>query len=206
MLLCAITLSTGCHGAAARSGASESTRLGQADAPRVCQTPRGGLVISLQRVALFPTRATIAELDRLCSAGERVLYDAVGWQAPAQAFPFLGARITAVLSQTTHDTLHSPGVPDLWIAEGDSLRLEDGQLIPRTLGELRSRYGRALADGNVDAGADDFDGFGTLSCRFPYLRFKLAFGGHGIIPDSTHIIGLEMWVPAPSGVEHICRR
>jgi len=149
--------------------------------------------------------ATTADLDRLCDAGASVLYDAVGWQAPGEEFAFHGARITAVISQAQNRP-HLPDVPDLWTAEGDSLRLEDGQLVPRTLGELRTRYGQAVTDDNVDPGADDFDGFGTVSCRFPYLLFKLGFNGHGIIPDSARISSLEMWVPPPSGFDRVCHR
>src|SRR5262249_6751066 len=148
---------------------------------------------------------TTAELHRLCGAGAAMLYDAVGWQAPGEEFPFHGGRITAVLSGAQNRP-HARDVPDLWTAEGDSLRLADGQLLPRTLGELRARYGPAMADDNVDPGADDFDGFSAVSCRFPYLSFKLAFNGRGIIPDSARILSLEMWVPPWAGFERVCRR
>lgn len=200
----AMTLAIGCSHQSHDSGA-DSANVHAAGSPRLCATPRGGLVVSLTRVALFPTTATTTELDRLCDAGAAVLYDAVGWQAPGEEFPFAGARVTAVLSGAQNRP-HLPDVPDLWTASGDSLRLDDGLLVPRTLGELRRRYGRALVDDNADAGADDFDGFGAVSCRFPYLLFKLGFGGRGVIPDSARILSLEMWVPPPSGFDRICPR
>jgi hypothetical protein len=201
----AVAVPTSCSPARPPAGAHDSANIQVAGGPRFCSTPRDGLVISPTRVGLFPTRATTAELDRLCDAGASVLYDAVGWQAPGEEFAFHGARITAVISQAQNRP-HLPDVPDLWTAEGDSLRLEDGQLVPRTLGELRTRYGQAVTDDNVDPGADDFDGFGTVSCRFPYLLFKLGFNGHGIIPDSARISSLEMWVPPPSGFDRVCHR
>ena len=200
----AVVLATGCSPTRAADKANDAPNGRPAPGPHFCSTPRDGLVISPTRVALFPTRVTTAELDRLCDTGTAVLYDAVGWQAPAKEFSFLGARITAVLSGVQNRP-HLPDVPDLWTAEGDSLRLEDGQRIPRTLGELRARYGQAIADDNVDPG-DDFNGFGAVSCRFPYLRFKLGFNGRGIIPDSARILSLEMWVPPWSGFDRVCRR
>jgi hypothetical protein len=171
-----------------------------------CTAPKDGLVITLERVAQFPTTAPLSELERLCSAGDTTLYDAVGWQAPGREFPFPGARITAVQSMFGLGPLQMDAPPDLWVATGDSLRLSDGRLVPRTLGELRARYGRAIADDNVDPNADDFPGFGARSCRFPYIEFKLAFSGRGVIPDSTRITGLDMSVPPPSWTDRICDR
>jgi hypothetical protein len=201
----AIALATGCSRTRARGSAHDSANVQTAGGPHFCSTPRGGLVISVARVALFPTRATTDELDRICDAGAPVLYDAVGWQAPGEEFAFRGARVTAVLSQAQNRP-HTANVPDLWTAVGDSLRLEDGHLVPRTLGELRTRYGQAIAEDNVDPGANDFDGFSAVSCRFPYLLFKLGFNGRGVIPDSTRILSLEMWVPPPSGFDRVCHR
>ncbi|HVX41967.1 MAG TPA: hypothetical protein VHB25_20565 [Gemmatimonadaceae bacterium] len=161
--------------------------------------------MSLDHVGPFPTQAPLAELERLCSAGDTTLYDAVGWQAAAREFPFTGARVLAVQSKHgVDDRLHLDEPADLWILSGDSLRLADGQLVPRTLGALRARYGRAIADDGVDGTSDDFNGFGARSCRLPYIEFKLGFSGHGIIPDSTRITSLEMWIPVPRGTERIC--
>ncbi len=175
-------------------------------AAQMCKTPTGGLVISPRHVALFPTHSTLSELRLLCDRGQAVLYDAVGWQAPAEQFPFVGARITAVESKAEGDgRLQQTGTPDLWAAEGDSLRLEDGQLVPRTLGELRRRYGPAISDDNVDPSADDFDGYSAVSCRFSYVYFKLGFRGRGTIPDSARIVSLEMWVPPPS-MKQLCQQ
>jgi hypothetical protein len=198
-------IAVACTRTAERSEARGSRATRQLDEPRVCTTPRGGLVFSQERVGLFSTRSTLSEVDRLCDVRRTVLYDDVGWQAPAEEFAFLGARITAVQSRT-NGRLRADVTPDLWTAAGDSLRLDDGQLVPRTLGELRTRYGRAIVDDNADPGGDDFPGFGARSCHFPYILFKLGFGGRGIIPDSTHITGVEMWIPSPAGQDRPCRR
>ena len=122
----------------------------------VCTTPAGGIVVSLDSVAGLSTHATLGALRQQCAAGDSVLYDAVGWQAVAWAFPFAGARVTAVQSKHGFgDLVHDDEIPDLWTVEGDSVRLPDGHLVPQTLGLLRSRYGVTIVDENT--GGDDID-------------------------------------------------
>jgi hypothetical protein len=134
----------------------------------------------------------MAELQRRCSLGADTLYDAVGWQAPAWMFPFTGAQIVAVQPERSLGQTLGDSVPDLWTAIGDSLRLPDGQLLPRTLGELRTRYGRAIVDDVIEG--DDIGPPLARSCRFPTIEFVLAATALGKVPDTARITGVEMWV------------
>jgi hypothetical protein len=152
---------------------------------RVCASPTRGLVVGRDTVAGFSTRATLGTLRRQCGLGEAGIYDAVGWQALSWTFPFAGAHVTAVESQHGEgDTLRDDEVPDLWVAEGDSLRLPDGELVPRTLGILRARYGVIVVDESTPT--DDVDGVRARSCRFPYLLFALSVADTARkVPDSA---------------------
>lgn len=177
----------------------------QAPLPRgACAAPKQGIVITLDSIASLPTRAPLSELKRRCAAGDTTLYDAVGWQALAWVFPFTGARLVAVQSKHGIDgSLNDSEPADLWTAEGDSLRLSDGRLIPRTLGALRARYGQTIVDENVRG--DDMDGPSARSCRFPYVTFALAVTDTArIVADSARITGVEMWVPVPDGTNRLC--
>src|SRR6202000_3005019 len=87
-----LALATACSRTQPPARVSDSSNVPMAGDPRFCSTPRDGLVIAPTHVALFPTRATTAELHRLCGVGSVVLYDAVGWQAPGEEFAFRGAR------------------------------------------------------------------------------------------------------------------
>src|SRR5256885_7987151 len=96
----------------------------------------------------------MSELGRLCAAAGDTLYDAVGWQAAGKTWPFMGAMLVATHSGSQPDTIPLDQ-PDMWTASGDSLRLPDGQLLPRTLGALRG-LGPTLVDDNE--GYDDWNG------------------------------------------------
>lgn len=186
--------------------APPTRQVAHAQSPRavVCATPKQGIVITLDSIASLPTRAPLVELKRRCAAGETTLYDAVGWQAGAWTFPFTGARLMAVQSKNGLDGSGNDSTPtDLWAAEGDSLRLADGQLIPRTLGELRARYGQTIVDDNVRG--DDMDGPSARSCRFPYVAFTLAVTDTArTVADSARITGVEMWVSPTDGANRLC--
>lgn len=87
--------------------------------------------------------------------------------------------------QTKHqasESVHDDEVPDLWTVKGDSIRLPDGELAPRTLGALRSRYGFAVVDGPY-----------ARSCKFPYLRFALSSNDTARrVPDSARVSRVDM--------------
>lgn len=172
-------------------------------AASLCPPSPGGIVVSFDRIAYFPTRARMSELERLCPAVGDTLYDAVGWQAEARKFPFVGATIVAMHSGSQPDTI-PVDEPDMWTASGDSLRLPDGQLLPRTLGGLRA-LGRVGVVNNE--GGDDWDGPGVRTCRFPEIYFKL--DGTGLpktLPDSARVVSIEVDVRAGETYKKFCSR
>ena len=155
----------------------------------LCPAAPDGIVVSFDKIAYFPARARISELRRLCPAAGDTLYDAVGWQAEGTRFPFLGAVLVAVHSGSQPDSI-AADEPDMWTASGDSVRLPGGQLLPRTLGALRT-LGRTMVDDNE--GYDDWDGPDARTCRFPEIRFKL--DGTGLpkkLPDSARVTSIEI--------------
>ena len=170
------------------------------DSLHVCAQPSRGIIVQTDSVAGFSTHATLGALRKQCSAGESALYDAVGWQAVAWTFPFVGARVMAVQSKHGFgEAVHDDEVPDLWIVEGDSIRLADGELTPRTLGVLRARYGFTVVDENINA--DDVDGPGARSCRFPYLSFALSVHDTSRkVPDSARVTRVSMDTPGADTV------
>jgi len=175
------------------------------EAGRVCARPAHGIIIGHDTVAGFSTRATLGALRQQCSVGDSVLYDAVGWQAAAWQFPFVGARVTAVQSSHGYgEEVNNAEVPDLWTAEGDSVRLPDGELAPHSLGALRAKYGFAFVDANT--GGDDFDGPHARSCRFPYLLFALSTADTSrIVPDSARVTRIDMDMPgSDSTITRVC--
>jgi len=170
----------------------------------LCPPAPGGVVVSYDRLAYFPARARMSELERLCPAVGDTLYDAVGWQANGRKFPFVGAMLVAIHSGSQPDTV--PGdEPDMWTASGDSLRLPDGRLLPRTLGGLRA-LGRVSVDDN-DGSHDDWDGPGARTCRFPEIYFKL--DGTGLpktLPDSARVASIEIGVRNRETMTNFCSR
>jgi hypothetical protein len=138
--------------------------------------------------------------------GDSALYDAVGWQGVAWKFPFVGASVMAVQSKHGYgESVHDDEEPDLWIVEGDSIRLPDGALVPRTLGALRAKYGLTLVDQNT--GGDDIDGLHARSCRFPYLLFALSVNDTArTVPDSARVTRVDMDTPGASVVGQSCNR
>ena len=159
---------------------------------RVCATPVGGIVVSSDRIGSLSTHATLGALKRECSAGDSAMYDAVGWQAAAWAFPFVGARVLAVQSKHAfYEPTSDDEVPDLWTIEGDSVRLADGQLVPATLGSLKARDSFLIVDDNVPGG-DDFR-LEARSCQPPYLLFGLAVNDSARhVPDSARVTWIEL--------------
>ena len=175
------------------------------EAVRVCARPARGVIIGHDTVAGFSTRATLGALRQQCGVGDSVLYDAVGWQAAAWTFPFAGARVTAVQSNHGYgEEVNNAEVPDLWTAEGDSVRLPDGELAPHSLGALRARYGFAIVDANI--GGDDDDGPHARSCRFPYLLFALSTDDTSrTVPDSARVTRIDMDTPgSDSAISRFC--
>jgi len=175
-------------------------------AGRVCPTPAHGLIISLDTVASFPTSATLGDHMRRCAFGDTGMYDAVGWQSTGWSFPFAGARILAAQTTRTIDSTVLESQPaDLWTAEGDSVRLPDGQLMPHTLGELRTRYAHLLV---FEAGTgDDADGPQARACKFPYLLFHLMPDDSAGKPGgSAKILSVEMPIAADSEWVRLCAR
>lgn len=173
------------------------SRRASSETPLVCPRPARGIVVGHDTIAGFSTSATLGDLRRRCSVGDSTMYDAIGWQAVAWTFPFSGARVTAVQSRHSYgDTVHNDEVPDLWTAEGDSVRMPDGELVPHTLGALRARYGFMIVDQNTDG--DDIDGPHASVCRFPYLLFALAVNDTARhVPDSARVTRVDMDTPGP---------
>lgn len=197
----ALVAAVACKPAESRSKADPPTA--RADAPAVnipvCARPARGIVVGYDTVAGFSTHATLSALRQKCTLGKSDLYDAVGWQADAWTFPFAGASVMVVQSEHSGEAMHNDEAPDRWLVQGDSVRLPDGELMPRTLGALRARYGFALVDENLDA--DDVDDPHARPCRFPYLRFALSVNDTArIVPDSARVTGVEMDTPGADTV------
>jgi hypothetical protein len=168
----------------------------------VCVRPARGIIVGHDTVAGFSTHADFRALRQQCGFGKADLYDAVGWQAPAWKFPFAGASVMAVQSKLGLGAMNDDEAPDLWVVEGDSVRLPDGELMPRTLGALRARYGFAIVDENLKG--DDIDGPYARPCRFPYLRFALSVNDTARkVPDSARVTRVDM---DTSGVDTVISR
>src|SRR6185436_11696942 len=73
--------------------------------PSTCPPAAGGIIVSVDKLAYFPARARMSELERLCPAVGDTLYDAVGWQADGKRFPFVGATLVAIHSGAQPDTI-----------------------------------------------------------------------------------------------------
>lgn len=158
--------------------------------PSTCPPAAGGIVVSFDKVGYFLSRAPESELERLCPAVDDTLYDAVGWQANGRKFPFVGAMVVAIPHQGSSSDSVPGDAPEMWTASGDSVRLPDGRLLPKTLGELRA-LGKTIVDKNE--GYDDWDGPDARSCRFPEILFKL--DGTNLpkkLPDSARVTSIEI--------------
>jgi hypothetical protein len=172
-------------------------------AASTCPPAPGGIIVSFDRVAYFPARAPESQLERLCPAVGDTLYDAVGWQANGRKFPFVGAMLVAIPHQGTSPDSIAGGAPEMWTASGDSVRLPDGQLLPKTLGALRA-LGKTLVDKNE--GYDDWNGPDARTCRFPEILFKL--NGDSLpktLPDSARVTGIEINVRSRETMGPFCR-
>ena len=166
----------------------------------VCARPAEGIVVSLTSLGGLSAKASLGELVRSCSASTLDVYGIGGYQAAARVFHFAGAQLTAV--QAHEGSLHYSEAPDLWAAEGDSVRLADGLLMPRTAGELRKRYPLGVV--TSDKG-DDSDGVRITACRFPGLVFILSYDAPTPAPvgkwplsakavaDTTRIFSVEVF-------------
>jgi hypothetical protein len=177
---------------------------GQQVSSKICPPAPGGIIVSFDKVAYFPARGRMSELSKLCAAGRDTLYDAVGWQAEGTQFPFVGATLVALHSGSQPDSI-SADEPDMWTASGDSIRLPDGQLVPRTLGGLRA-LGRVMVGKNNET-YDDWDGPDARSCRFPEILFKL--DGTGLpdsLPDSARVASIEIDVRRRETFKPFCSR
>jgi hypothetical protein len=153
----------------------------------------------------------MADLMSACSSSTVGIYTIGGTQPPARIFHFLGAELTAVQSRA-QSSLRYDEAPDLWAAEGDSLRLADGALMPKTVGELRTRYlaGLVLADRG-----DDSDGIRMRLCQLPGIEFLLPYSTStpaesGMwslqskpIADTTRLLSIEVF-PAKSEDQKWC--
>lgn len=194
------------HQADAAASARRATQPGATQrgaTPSLCPPASAGIVVSFDKVAYFPARARMSELDRLCPASGDTLYDAVGWQAGGRKFPFVGATLVAIHSGSQPDTI-PVDEPDMWTASGDSLRLPDGQRLPHTLGALRA-LGRTSVSNNE--GGDDWDGPDARTCRFPEILFKL--DGTGLpktLPDSARVVSIEIDVRRRETMRSFCSR
>jgi hypothetical protein len=167
----------------------------------LCATPPGGVRVSADTIAGLPTRVPISELDQRCPSDSVDDYGIGGYTAKARIFSFAGATISAVQSDN-ESALHPYEAADLWSANGDSVRLPDGRLMPKTVGALRAAYPNGLI--SSDKG-DDSDGVLAYVCGFPRLAFTLNYDsptpsdtGHWrfdavAVADSTQIWRVEVW-------------
>lgn len=173
----------------------------QASARPVCARPARGIIVGTDSLAGLPADATLGALVRACTVSTADVYTIGGDQPPARIFPFVGATLTAV--QSTRDgSLRYDEAPDLWAAEGDSVRLSDGELMPRTVGELRRRYPRGVVTSDK---RDDSEGVRIISCSFPGLEFILSYSAPTpatvgrwplsakALPDTSHIFSVEIF-------------
>jgi hypothetical protein len=170
-------------------------------APPLCATPSGGIRVSADTVAGLPTGVPISELDRRCLSDSVDDYGIGGYTGKARIFTFAGATISAVQSDN-ESALHPYEAADLWSANGDSVRLPDGRLMPKTVGGLRAAYPIGLVSSDK---SDDSDGVLAYVCQFPRLVFTLNYDtptpadtGHWRfdarpVADSTEIYRIEVW-------------
>ena len=200
LLAAATTMASSCARSERAPEKAVTTR--QTARPTNCPPAPGGIVVSFDKVAYFPSRGRMAELERLCPAVGDTLYDAVGWQAPGHKFPFVGATLVAIHSGAQPDTIPADE-PDMWTASGDSVRLPDGRLLPKTLGGLRA-LGTTSVDDN-DPSADDWDGPGARTCRYPEILFNLD-GNHQPkkLNDSARVISIEINVRHHDAPSTLC--
>ena len=167
----------------------------------VCSLPTFGLRIAADSVAGLPTTRPIAELDRRCASDSVDDYGIGGATAKARIYRFPGGTVAAV--QSDNESALQPTQPaDLWSAEGDSLRLPDGRLMPATIGELRASYPHGFVSADK---RDDSDGVLAYVCAFPRLTFVLGYDtptpadtGHWPfsarpVPDSIKLWRIEVW-------------
>jgi hypothetical protein len=175
--------------------------VGDSASVALCATPLGGIRVSADTVAGLPTGVPISALDERCPSDSVDDYGIGGYTAKARIFSFVGATISAVQSDN-ESALHPDEVADLWSANGDSVRLPDDRLMPKTVGALRAAYPNGLI--SSDKG-DDSDGVLAYVCQFPRLVFTLSYDtptpadtGHWrfdvrSVADSTTIYRIEVW-------------
>ena len=171
------------------------------DPAHVCDPPASGVRVAADTVAGLPTDRPIQELDERCHSDSVDDYGIGGMTARARIYHFRGGRIAAVQSEQ-ESALHYFEPADLWSAEGDSLRLPDGRLMPPTIGDLRAAYPNGWV--SADKG-DDSDGVLAYVCAFPRLTFVLGYDtptpsdtGHWAlsarpVPDSVRLWRIEVW-------------
>jgi hypothetical protein len=190
--------------AAAAAAATDSSAGRDASADTFCATPPGGLRVAIDSMAGMPADASIRYLRNRCARVREDEYAIGGSSAAALMIPFRGGRVWAVQSNVegAMDTTRSI---DLWAAEGDSLRMPDGTPVPRTLGELRTRYPAGFV--TADKG-DDADGVLAFACLFPRLVLGLSWEietpadtGHWALArkavgDTASIVKVEVWPAA----------
>jgi hypothetical protein len=191
--------------AAASAVASHDSSAGQTVVDdSLCATPPGGLRVAIDSMAGMPADASIRYLRNRCAKVREDVYGIGGSSAAALVFPFRGGRVWAVQTNVEGavDTTRSI---DLWAAEGDSLVMPDRSPMPRTIGELRTRYpaGFVIADKG-----DDADGVLAFACPFPRLVMALsedaatpADTGHWAlarraVSDTVTIHRVEVWAAA----------
>jgi hypothetical protein len=199
-----VALVTACAHSERPADAAISSRAGARPSATssTCPPAPGGIVVSFDKVAYFPARARMSDLERFCPAAGDTMYDAVGWQAAGKKFPFVGATLVAIHSGNQPDSIPLDE-PDMWTASGDSVRLPNGQLLPRTLGALRALGQTTVSDN--EGGYDDWDGPGARTCRFPEILFNL--DGTGLpktLPDSARVTSIEIDVRHPEVWRKFC--
>ncbi|HKG94526.1 MAG TPA: hypothetical protein VKA84_21610 [Gemmatimonadaceae bacterium] len=183
-------------------------------ADSLCLTPPRGVVVTPDTLAGLPADAPISALVARCPGSTVDLFAHGGSQSPARVFRFGGA--TLVAGQTDYDygdSLRMAESADAWEASGDSVRLPDGGLLPRTVGDLRERYGRGFVTADQ---RDDSEGVRAYLCRYPHLGFVLDYGERTPamvgqwpldarpVADSARIFSIEVWRGVGTPADSLC--
>jgi hypothetical protein len=183
------------------------------DTVAVCKAPAGPFIVSPKQIGPFRVGVSIKELGRQCPLPRQSDYTLGGIQGPSFSFHFPGARVVAVQFQCSIDESCPDSAPTFWEITGDSVRLPDGTSIPKTVGEMRQRYGMTVLFPTHDD-VDDSIGDQAYACRFPHYFFDTSLSDslslepiRLVRPSSfdSHPIGsLTIWTPAIDTADRWC--
>lgn len=171
-------------------------------AARACPTPAAGIRLGPDSIAGFAFHTPFPELRARCAAARLDTVSPGGYSVLALRLPFAGATVWAVSGvEPDEPSAGAPdglpdGPPEFWYAEGDSARLPDGTLIPRTVGALARWTAPVVL---VAENGDDTEGSYVVPCAAPYLDLLLGYIQTpsdtgtwrlhpGLLPDTMRVI------------------